>query len=617
MSLRDTEEKLYEPSSDIEKRQHSSSEFDLDENKNAGKSFLEEKTWWDKFRFNWLSDEKRLAIYTGTIILGLIIFFSFVFVGVVKFKETAFSENRVIVSVEGADVIPSAKETKYVIKYKNNNRVSLEDAEIIFNHSENFYPEPNEKIKIENDRNIRISLGKIRAFSGGEIEITGKFYAAEDYMVYLQPTLKYKAENFNSFFEATSQYGVRITSSSVELSIKTPKEATDESTIDYEIGYENKEGVTLNDLSLKIEYPEGLIYQDGTPRPVGGDNVWYLGNLTVGAKGIIKLKSKVDGQQYDTKIVRVTVYKNENGGKEVVYGKAEEVIKIVVPPLSVDLKVNGKNDINVNLGNELRYIITYSNRGDIGLKDVIIKLKLDSPIINYPEINLVKGAYNSATKDFTWKVVDEKELKRLEPGESGQVEVIVPIKKDIDIKNANDKNYVIEAVATIDSSDIAYHSLGTSKNISSTVFAKLNSKVIFQKSMNYDDADIKNYGPTPWKIGEETTYAVDWKLKNVSNTVSDIKVYAVIPTWAIWKGVTFPQGEKITFNDRTHEIIWDVGTLENGLGILNNPKEVKFQIGMIPEINQDSRDLKLTQDVRVIGKDDFTGEKVELIFEEQ
>lgn len=615
MSLKDTEDQLYKPDSNIENREHSKSEFDL----NAGSEqaiFIEKKTWWENFRNNWLDNDRKMAIYVGAIVLGSIVLFSLIYVGVVKFKSTAFSENRVTVTVEGPDVVGSAQDAKYIIKYKNSNRVSLENAEINFNHSENFYPQASEGIKIENDRNIKINIGKVRALSSGEIEISGKFYAAENYMVYLQPTLRYKAQNFNSFFESSSQLGVRISNSPIELIVKTPKEAVDESTIEYEISYENKGGVDLNNLNLRLEYSDGVIFQEGVPRPVSGDNLWYLGNLNKGAKGSIKIKSKMDGQQYDTKLVKASIYKNENNGSEVVYGKAESMIKIVVSPLAIDLKINGKNSLNTNVGDDLDFVITYANRGDIGLKDVIVKLKIDSPIINYEKVNFSEGSYDSDSRSFIWKVSDDRELKRLEPGNGGQIKIGIPIKEKIDIKSADDKNFVIEAVATIDSSDVAYHSLGNSKNISSTVLAKLNSKVIFENLLKHEDNDIKNYGPNPWVVGEETTSTVVWRITNLTNNVSGMKLHAIIPTWVKWKGTIFPQSENITFNERTNEIVWDIGNMENGKGILSSPREVKFLIGVTPEVNQANNDLIIKQVVTITGKDDFTGENIELIFDE-
>lgn len=607
MTLKDTEEKLYDPNSGVEKREHDKSVFDLEVAHNAGDNFSEHKSWWEKIGLGWLDNEKRMAIYVSSVILGFIIFIFAIFFVVNKLKETAFSEKNVIISIEGPEYTESSKDVEYVIRYKNKNRVSLKNVELILNHSENFYPIETDTIKKITDRSSRIQIKDMGPFGSGKVEFSGKFYAAENHLIYLQPILKYEPSNFSSPFEATSQLGVKITSSPVNLIVNAPKEALDESSIEYEVVYENNGTQNLSDLNLRLEYSDGFIFQSATPQPVGGENVWHIGNLNIGSRGSIKVMGSVDGQQYDVKLLKAMIFKNENNNTEIVYGKAEGITKMVSSPLMISHKLNGKNETNVNLGESLQYVINYSNRGEIGLKDVIIKFKIDSPVINYEKIKLKTGAYNSKTKDITWKASDIPELQKLNPGDVGEILFSIPLKDKIDITNPNDKNYILESVVSIDSSDVAFQSLGNSKNISNTVLAKLNSKVILESKIYYKDGDIENFGPIPQKLGEETSYVVNWKVSNVSNNISDTKVSAFLPTWINWKGSVFPEGEKTTFNERTHEIIWEIGSLENGRGILNSPKEVKFQISLIPEINQVGKLLDLVYETKISGTDDFTG----------
>ena len=607
MTLKDTEDKLYDPKSDIEKREHGKSFYDIELSHDAGENFIEHKSGWERFKSDWLDGEKRMAIYAGSFILGVIIFGVLIFFIVDKLKSTAFSEKNVIVSIEGETSVDSAEEVKYTVRYKNKNRVSLKGAELILNHSENFYPDETEGLRKITNRSSRLEIKDIGPFGSGKIEVSGKFYASENYLVYLQPVLKYEPSNFSSLFEATSQLGVRIVSSPINLTINVPKEALDESSVEYEVAYENKDTQNLTDLNLRLEYSDGFIFQSSTPQPVKDNKEWHLGNLDVGASGSIKIKGKMDGEQYDVKLVKATIYKNENNGNEVVFGRAEGVTKIVVAPLFISHKLNGKNDTNINLGEDLKYQINYANRGGVGLKDVIVKIKIDSPILDYENIKLKKGSYNSKTRDITWKASDIPQLEKMNPGDVGQIEFSIPVKEKIDITSADDKNFVVESVATIDSSDVAFHSLGNSKNISNTVLAKLNSKVILESKIYFKDGDIENYGTIPQKVGEETTYTVSWRVSNVSNDISDVKVSAFLPTWINWKGVIVPEGEKISFNERTHEIIWEIGDLENGRGILNSPKEVKFQISLTPEINQVNQLVVLIYEAKATGRDNFSG----------
>ncbi len=46
--------------------------------------------------------------------------------------------------------------------------------------------------------------------------------------------------------------------------------------------------------------------------------------------------------------------------------------------------------------------------------------------------------------------------------------------------------------------------------------------------------------------------------------------------------------------------------MQNGKGILNEPEMVKFQIGLVPEVNQVGEVVKLIYETKVTGRDDFT-----------
>ena len=67
-----------------------------------------------------------------------------------------------------------------------------------------------------------------------------------------------------------------------------------------------------------------------------------------------------------------------------------------------------------------------------------------------------------------------------------------------------------------------------------------------------------------------------------------------------------PDNEVVQFNERTHEIVWDVGNLNNAVGVLNDPREVIFQVSILPEVNQIKTDIVLMSDTELTAKDKFT-----------
>jgi len=609
MSLNKIEKDLYNSKSDIEKREHGKSTFNIDENVNADekdKKFGEEKKDWDNSKNSGIDENRKRVMTIGGIVLGIILFISVSTVVVVKIKQSAFSQSKVLVSVEGNTEAKSGQETSYIIKYENNNRVALKDVEIILNHSENFYPNEIGRLIRNSDRNSKIIIGDLKAKTKGDIKVTGKFYAAENYTVYLQPVLTYRPSNSSSEFRTESQLGVKITTSPITLEINAPKEALDESTAEYKIVYRNTGTIPFDSLNLRLEYSDGFIFQGADPYPVEGNNTWHIGKLNSGEEKTITMQGKIEGNQFDVKSIKATLFRNESGQREVVFGKVEELTKVVVPPLAISHKINNQNFLNINLGDTLNCEVSYANNGSIALRDIIVKLKIDSPVVNYADLSLDVGAYNNDTKTITWKASDIAQLKNLEPGKSGVIRFYIPIKEKINIDSNFDENFVMESIVSIDSSDEAFHSLGASKNISNKVISKLNSKVILEQQAFFNDVVIENSGSIPPKVGEETSYAIHWKIANVSNDISDVKVNAYLPTWVKWKGKVFPDGKNIEFNKRTHEIVWNVGDLENGTGILNEPREIVFQISILPEVNQIKKDIPIITKTILTAKDNFT-----------
>ncbi len=619
MSLKDTEEKLYNPKSGIEKRKHSESIFDeenIEKNKIETEKFEEKKRWWERFSFAWFSEENRKPFVLGLAILLVIVVLSVLAVTVYKLKQTAFSEEKVSVQISGRSTTKSAEKVKYTVTYKNQNRVSLENAEIILNYPDTFYPEESSVLRKTSERSSRIDIGTIKPFSSKEIVIEGRFYAAENYVAYIKPILRYKPENFNSRFQTESQIGVTIVSSPISLKVSAPKEALDESTVEYKITYKNEGETVLRDLNLRAEYPEGFVYQGAEPSPVeesDAQSVWHLGEISPQQEGVLTIKGKIEGNRYDTKNIKVAIFKNDYNHREILYGKADAVTKIVVPPLAISHKINGKSFTSVNLGDVLDYQINYSNVGDVSLRDVIIKLELDSPIIDYQNLRLQTGAFNGADKTITWKASDIPQLKNLEPGDGGVIEFEVPLRKQLNINDVGDRNFTIESKAMIDSSDIAFDTFIDSKNISNKVIVKLNSLLTLNALVRHNDfSAFENTGPLPPVIGKETQYALTWRVGNYFNNVSDVTVRAFLPTGIRWTGKVYPENEDVSFNERTNEVVWKIGKMPAGTGTIYKNRECSFQVAVTPEVNQFHKSVPLIGESVLSAKDDFTLSNIEV-----
>lgn len=616
MSLNETNRDLYKSESDISKRAHKLTPFNPENEEKAGaQDFQKEEVWMKDKPGMGPNEKKALKITLWSI--GSIALVALIVAGIYFIKKTAYSEDRVTIEITGPANIDSTQIAEYAIKFKNDNRVKLENAAIILNYSDNFQPETAENIQVLSTVSSKIHIGEINKHEEREVKIKGKFFAPEDYTVYLRATLEYSSSNTSGVFQSQAQLGVSVKTSPIFLEVTAPLEAADGNDVEYYVNYRNSSAKDYSEIRIRLEYPDGFIFTSSEPRPSESNNFWYIGNLGSNDSGQLKIRGKLKGGKGEGKIVKASLGSLGSDGRFVTYTENEKKTLMVVTPLAITQTINDISSLTFNAGDSLWYVLEYKNTGDTGVREVIITFEMNSPVINYAQIRLETGHYDSPLKSITWKASDIPELANLEPGKSGQIRFSLPILNKFPIESENDKNFTLTTTAKIDSPDVPTP-VGSNKIISSsTMDLKLNSKIILESKGYYTDQKMTNTGPMPPMVGEETTYTMHWFVTNVNNDVSDVKVVSSLPTGVKWKGKAQPESENITYNERTNQITWEVGRMKNGVGVLSDKREVYFQIGFIPQTNQvDSQPVILNESV-LTAKDLFTTEELRSVAEQK
>ena len=290
-------------------------------------------------------------------------------------------------------------------------------------------------------------------------------------------------------------------------------------------------------------------------------------------------------------------------------------LKLISSPLLISQVVNGKQSLNVNAGDMLEFQVKYKNSGSIGLRDVIVTETIDSSVLDYSSLKLDNGSFDIDTKTITWKASDITQLKNLGVGQEGSIYFSIRVKNILPVGEKADKNFVIKSVAKIDSPDVPTP-ISMNKIISSNeINMKVNTRLAVDIKGYYADQNIPNSGPVPPKVGQETTYTIHWKAFNISNDASGVTVSAVLPTNSQMTGEIFPKDAKIEYNPRTNSIVWTIGDMESGEGILSDPPEVAFQVKIKPSPNQINQEVKLLGETTISGQDLFTNENIKNTFE--
>jgi hypothetical protein len=610
MSLNEIKKELYRKESNPEMLQHEKSEFNTESVvfSSSEKAVPSVEDDWAEKEASLVSKNKKM-IKLGALVLGALLLIIALVVGFYKIRQSFFAFERLAVTLSGPTELKSGNLSVYEITYKNANRADLKNVSLKLSYPEDFRPEANADFKPEGTTSGVFSLGDIKGNSEGSVAFSGRAYSPKGNLIKIKAELTYTPSTVSSVFVTSNQLAVSILSAPITLEVMAPQNISSGDEVNYLITYKNDGAENFENIRVRINYPERFVFSSSDPKFSEGNNIWYLGNLSAGQSGRIVVAGKLEGDRDETKIASIMIGANDNGDF-VSYNETEVKTRIVSSPLTINQTVNGLGKLNANAGDSLKFEINYKNEGTLGLRDVIVTEHIDSPILDYSTLDMEGGAYDAGSKTITWKAPDYRELKNLLPGQGGVIKFSIRVKEIIPVASVNDKNFVISSLAKIDSPDVPTP-ISMNKIISGNKMdIKLNSKLILDVKGYYSDVNIPNSGPIPPKVGEETTYTMHYIVKSVSSDISDAKVETSLPTSVVMTGKIFPEGTPLSYNERTNSIVWNIGNLTAGTGILSIGKEVSFQVKIKPSADQAGDVTPLLKESVFSARDLFTGESV-------
>jgi hypothetical protein len=611
MGLRDLNEELHSRDFHLDRMSHDTAYDPAASGSEAGEkrhAFEETGAWQPTPRPSgdviFLQQEKRK--HRIALVLGGMAILALLIGSVFKIRSLMYSEEQILFSVNGPRQVASAELSEFTVVYSNQNWSALENASLLVSYPDGFQPDEDSQIKISGSQ-LEIPLGTINARTDGKATFSGKFYGSRGETLFLKMRLRYSPASFSSQFEKEEQYGVSIASSLLALDMIAPQQASSESVVEYALDYMSQSDKSLSNIRVNIVYPPEFTFVSAEPAPSEGNSVWYIGTLNPEQKGKIIVKGKLTGAHDEVKKVEASIG-YISSGKLVAYGFSEQLTRMVVPPLSIVQTINGKRDLNVNAGDRLNFDITYRNESQIGFRDAIVTMHLNSDILDYLQLKQEQGSYDASNQTLVWKASDIPGLARLNPGEGGTISFTIPVLNPLP-KSVSGKNFFLQTTAKIDSPDIPTP-LGSNKIVSSnTLVTKINSAVSMALYLAQDDSLLVGKGPIPPVAGQETLYTLKIRLNNEYNDVTGAKLVITLPSSSRYQKKIAPDSEAVEWNERTNTLVWDLGTYR---AVRGENRELRFQVAATPDISLTNENLLLINKMVFTGKDQFTKEDIRI-----
>ena len=540
--------------------------------------------------------QKKILI-VSSIIFGIVLIAS----GAVFYLWlTSFKTSLVDFKIDGPSQAASGEPVSYLISYWNNTSQILQNAALTIRY-------PQETIVPGGKMTQSIDLGSIGIGGGGKQEIKFSFIGPDKSIQKLQTVLSYKPQNTTSTFENEVIKEVAINGSALSIDFKTPEAVLPNAKNIYTVHYKNNTDEVFKNVSVEIKYPFDFTFVSSDKTPAKDNNIWNLGDLNPDEEGdivIVGILKNVTNAGFE-----LAIGANENG-KFYKFNQVTSQINLTALPLKISITANGESNLTVNPGDFLRFKINYENNAGVALSDVILKAKLDGLMYDLATLK-TDGFYSGVDNTITWNAANMPDFKSLTPNNSGEVRFEINVKPRYVVRTFRDKNFLLQVSTQMETPTVPSSLAIKELSVSSDLAIKVNTRAELKVKGYYYDAALKNSGPLPPKVNQQTTYTVHWQITNYSNDLENVAVKSTLPEGVSWINKKAGAGAStLEYNDRTNELTWNVGKIAAGIGVLLDPYEAIFQVALTPPVTQAGQVVPILGESVLTAKDIFTGNDI-------
>ncbi|OIP76094.1 MAG: hypothetical protein AUK06_00595 [Parcubacteria group bacterium CG2_30_36_18] len=518
-------------------------------------------------------------------------------VGFWNWKSNSYSKEILKLEILGPESIDLTEEFNYVVKYKNNGNIRLEEPKLIFE-----YPEHS---LLEEGKSLRQEIGAEElgdAIYPGEektISFKARLIGKEGETLIARAELTYRPKNLKARYESSTTFTTVIKSVPLTFEFDLPSKIESGKDLKFRLNYFSNTDYPLLNLKMTAEYPSGFEFVESNP-PSLEKVEWKLPPLNRAEGGRIEISGKIRGEVREQKLFKAKLGIWQEGEfillKEITKG-----VEIIQPALWVFQQINGSPKYLVDPEDQLHYEIFFKNVGAETLFNLSLMTTLIGDIFDFQTLKAPEGDFTLGDNSIVWDWKRVRALQFIEPGEEGKVEFWIKLKKDWEIPSLEGKTEIKNQVYL--------------SQVKEEFSNKVNSKLEISQKGFFQDEIFGNSGPIPPKVSEATTYTIIWLAKNYYNEVKNVKVKAFLPQNVKLTGKIFPEEaiEKFTFDSQSREIVWNVGDLKVGNGVLNPAPNISFQVEFTPDETQRRSTPDLISEAKISGEDSWTGEDIEAI----
>ena len=511
------------------------------------------------------------------------------------------SSDNVDMTITGPTTVSGGDPTNFTVSVQNKNKTAIELVDLIADFPTGTKNSSNPTADAGRQD---VTLGTINAGQVAQGAFSAIFFGAQGNTETIKFTVEYRTADSNAVFYKEKDVQVSISSSPLSVSISGLDSVNAGQPMTLLFTISSNSTNVVNNVALQLTYPFGWTTLSSDPNPSSGQNIWNLGDLAPGATTTISVSGKIDGQNGDQDVIGATAgLANTQGSISTSIVSASHSVSLEKPFLSATISLDGQNSETyaAPVGKVINATVDWVNTGTTRITDGQVVVGLSGSAFDPSSVQTSDGYYDSQTNTITWDGGRVPALSLIAPGDSGQFHFSFASLPSIANMNNASVDLDLSAKGTrIDQSNVPQ---AVSSELTQTV--RIVSNISLSSRAMRSSMLMSNIGPFPPKANQTTDYTVIWTAANTSNSVSGVKVFATLPPYVTFTGITSPSNADVSYSSSTGSIIWNVGALPSGA-----TAELDFQVAFTPSVTQVGSSPAIISGATITGVDDFAGVSV-------
>jgi uncharacterized repeat protein (TIGR01451 family) len=404
-------------------------------------------------------------------------------------------------------------------------------------------------------------------------------------------------------FETDGESNMTIGDSAISVSYAAPQNIVSGQSFTFTVNYENNATTDADNVSFQATFPSVFTFATSSI-PVSGNNTWNLGTIPAGTSGSFTVTGTIVGPAQAQYQMGGTISLDISGENYPINTQALAFL-ITQPALSLTITPNNSPTYISSAGDDLQYILNYSNNSNVSFASVNINANLVGQMFDFTSLQ-TSGAFSSRSDTITWSAANTPALASVAPGESGSVTFTIKTKTAFPIKLLSDKNYVLSVTGTIQSPTVPPNTAGSSTISVTTLQTKVGGAI------DLAAVGTLQSGSYPPKVDQPTQYAIQWNIVNYSTDAENVSVSAYLQSGTTLVGAPTSNISSVpTYNPGTGLISWNIPAVPAGTGVVTQPIEAVLDVSNVPAVNQVGEDVTLLGASTLTATDSFTGEALQ------